>query len=131
MLNSNDKTYLLGGQWENCSDESRQAILQRIEALIADAKQLLNIYPEVNFDNFYETGLLQVENLKDASKNWVNDVNAMFREIFMDNQSNIELGFVMIKGDDGYSEYAVVRSQLEKRVKLLNHFKGELETLPY
>lgn len=126
-LSQKDKKLLFGGRCKLFTICARKKAKERVNELIAEADQLLVTYSAVDYNNFGVA--LNADALKTDLFSWTKKVNDFFKEVFIGQESDIQMKFVYIIGRNPYGEYLILRDTLDKKKAFLIEFQEVLAAL--
>lgn len=125
MLNEDDKRVL-----DSMDAQMIEQLVLTIDSLILEANQLLNVYPEVDFGNVYDTAAYQSVSIDVSLREFSHKVWTYFIEIFGDNQPTAQRQFGMARMliPEAISEYGTLLNTLKKKRDILVEFKNDLKS---
>ncbi len=126
-LSPRDKKSLFGGRCKLFTIYARKKAKERINELIAEADQLLVTYQAVDYNNFGV--VVNADALQADLFSWMKKVTDFFKEIFKDQESDIQMKFIYIVGRSSYGEYMILRDTLDKKKAYLIEFQEVLVAL--
>ena len=126
-LSPRDKKSLFGGRCKLFNIYVRKKAKERINELIAEADQLLVTYPAVDYNNFGV--VVNADALQADLFSWMKKVTDFFKEIFKDQESDIQMKFIYIVGRSSYGEYMILRDTLDKKKAYLIEFQEVIVAL--
>ena len=126
-LSPRDKKSLFGGRCKLFTIYARKKAKERINELIAEADQLLVTYPAVDYNNFGV--VVNADALQADLFSWMKKVTDFFKEIFKDQESDIQMTVIYIVGRRSYGEYRILRDTLDKKKAYLIEFQEVLVAL--
>lgn len=126
-LSPRDKKSLFGGRCKLFNIYARKKAKERINELIAEADQLLVTYPAVDYNNFGV--VVNADALQADLFSWMKKVTDFFKEIFKDQESDIQMKFIYIVGRSSYGEYMILRDTLDKKKAYLIEFQEVIVAL--
>ena len=126
-LSPKDRKSLFGGRWKIFTIFARKRALKRVNELVEEADQLLVTYPAVDYNNFGV--VVNADALQADLFSWMKKVNDLFKEIFKDQESDIQMKFIYIVGRSSYGEYMILRDTLDKKKAYLIEFQEVLAAL--
>ena len=126
-MTEKDKKNLFGGKKSICTFFQKQKAIREINSLIKDADNILNTYPEVDFNNVFITALQQSSRILFEEQLWAEAADNFLLKLFNNQQSDIRKSFNSILPPDAVSDYAKTRYKLSKKRELLNALLNDLE----